>query len=74
MLYDNAKTARRLASRNTAEAAVFLAEAAVRLSVGQAGFPVYDCLKAAQEAAQSATEWADEARLLEAELFGEGEV
>lgn len=74
MLYDNAKAARRLAKRNTAEAVAFLTEAAVRLSMGQSGLPVADCLQAAAEAAQSATEWADEAQLIEAELFGEGEV
>ena len=72
--YDKAVTARKLEKRETAEAVAFLTEAAVRLSVGQAGFPVSDCLQAAAEAAQSATEWADEAQLIEAELFGEGEV
>ena len=72
--YDKAVTARQLEKRETAEAVRFLMEASMRLSMGQSGLPVADCLQAAQEAAQSATEWADEAQLIEAELFGEGGV
>lgn len=72
--YDRAVDARSLERREIAESAMWLAEAAVRLSMGQSGLPVADCLQAAAEAAQSATEWADEAQLIEAELFGEGGV
>jgi hypothetical protein len=69
--YDQAVDARSLERREIVESAMWIAEASVRLSMGQAGFPVADCLQAAQEAAQGAMYWSKKAQALEAEVFGE---